>query len=84
MLLPADDPHDVGLEGVRRKLAHDLYYVREVSGSLDVRIAVCTACYFVAAAIDAVRQRLLKSYGAAAERVRGLSGDDEQGCERAA
>src|SRR5688572_15166900 len=41
MLLPADDPNDVALEGLRRKLAHDLYYVREVSVLLDVRIAIC-------------------------------------------
>ena len=84
MLLPADDPHDVGLEGVRRKLNHDLYYIRELGFLLDLRIAVCTPCYFLAAAVDAFRQGLLRSYGNAAESVRDAGGADEEGRERAA
>jgi lipopolysaccharide/colanic/teichoic acid biosynthesis glycosyltransferase len=84
MLLPADDPNDVALAGLRRKLAYDLYYVREVSVLLDLRIAICTPCYFLAAAIDAVRQNLLRSHGAAADRVLGVAETDDEGCERAA
>jgi hypothetical protein len=50
---------------------------------LDARIAVCTPCYFLAAAIDAFRQALLRSHGAAAE-LTGTDSDDDEGCERAA
>lgn len=35
-------PADTNLEGVRRKLAYDLYYVRQTSFWLDVRILFCT------------------------------------------
>ena len=30
---------------VRRKLAHDLYYIRHLNPSLDLRILICTAFY---------------------------------------
>ena len=36
-------PPDTTIESVRRKLAYDLYYVRQVSFWLDVRILFCTA-----------------------------------------
>ena len=36
-------PADTDLESVRRKLAYDLYYVRQISFWLDLRILVCTA-----------------------------------------
>ncbi len=36
-------PADTDLESVRRKLAYDLYYVRQVSFWLDLRILGCTA-----------------------------------------
>ena len=65
MRLPADDPHDAEYEGVRMKLDHDLYYIREVSFALDARIALCTPCYFAAAALKAVSKGLLQSHGAA-------------------
>lgn len=73
MLLPADDPNDKNYVGLRRKLAHDLYYVREVSPLLDLRVAISTPCYFISAAIDAVRKGSIKSYGAAADRESGLT-----------
>jgi lipopolysaccharide/colanic/teichoic acid biosynthesis glycosyltransferase len=38
-------PPDTDLESVRRKLAHDLYYVRHLSPWLDLRLLACTACY---------------------------------------
>jgi lipopolysaccharide/colanic/teichoic acid biosynthesis glycosyltransferase len=84
MLLPADDPHDVAMEGVRRKLSHDLYYIRELGILLDLRIAICTPCYFLAAAVDSVRQGLLRSHGNAAECACEVAGPDEEGRERAA
>ena len=64
MLLPADSD----LEGVRRKLAHDLYYCNHVSLLLDLRIAICTPIYFLAAATRELSQRLVRGYGVAAER----------------
>src|SRR5207253_1788196 len=38
-------PADTDLESVRRKLAHDLYYVQNVNPWLDVRVLVCTGFY---------------------------------------
>jgi len=68
MLLPADNPQDAELACVQRKLAHDVYYVRELSFMLDCRIAFSTPCYFLAAAIDALREGFVRSYGAAVDR----------------
>jgi lipopolysaccharide/colanic/teichoic acid biosynthesis glycosyltransferase len=36
-------PPDTDLGSVRRKLAHDLYYIRHLSPWLDLRLLVCTA-----------------------------------------
>lgn len=38
-------PPDTDLESVRRKLAHDLYYVRHLSPWLDLKLFICTAFY---------------------------------------
>ena len=62
MLLPADDPNDANYDCARQKLAHDLLYIREISPVLDVKIAICTTCYFFAAAIEVLRRSLLRSY----------------------
>ena len=40
-------PPDTDLESVRRKLAYDLYYVRNVSAWLDLRILVLTLQLFI-------------------------------------
>lgn len=72
MLLPADDPNDVELIGLRRKLAHDLYYVREAGFLMDLRIACSTPCYFIAAAIDAARKGFIRSYGKNVEGTHGI------------
>jgi lipopolysaccharide/colanic/teichoic acid biosynthesis glycosyltransferase len=40
-------PPDSDLASVARKLAYDLYYLREVSFLGDVRIILCTLCYLV-------------------------------------
>jgi lipopolysaccharide/colanic/teichoic acid biosynthesis glycosyltransferase len=37
-------PPDSNLASVRTKLAHDLYYIRRLGFSLDLRILACTAC----------------------------------------
>ncbi len=38
-------PPDSDLTSVRRKLAHDLYYIRHLSPWLDLRLLVCTGAY---------------------------------------
>jgi lipopolysaccharide/colanic/teichoic acid biosynthesis glycosyltransferase len=38
-------PPDTELESVRRKLAHDLYYIEHLSPWLDLRILCCTVLY---------------------------------------
>jgi lipopolysaccharide/colanic/teichoic acid biosynthesis glycosyltransferase len=61
-------PADTDLEGVRKKLAHDMYYVREISFLLDLRIAFSTAFYFAGAACSALCDAMVKSYGRQVER----------------
>jgi len=65
-------PADVDVAGVRRKLAHDLYYIRRMSLVLDLRIAAATAHYFIAAAANAVRLSVMRSAGHPAERDGGF------------
>jgi len=48
-------PADTDLESVRRKLAYDLYYVRQVSVWLDLRILVCTAFKVLGVPFDVLR-----------------------------
>jgi lipopolysaccharide/colanic/teichoic acid biosynthesis glycosyltransferase len=38
-------PPDSDLESVRRKLVYDLYYLREETLLLDLKLLACTACY---------------------------------------
>jgi lipopolysaccharide/colanic/teichoic acid biosynthesis glycosyltransferase len=38
-------PADTDLESVRHKLAHDLYYIENLSPLLDLKILCCTAAY---------------------------------------
>ena len=40
-------PADTDLDSVRKKLAYDLYYMRNLSPTLDLRILLCTALYAV-------------------------------------
>ena len=60
-------PADTDLEGVRMKLAHDLYYIRNVGLVMDLRIAACTAFYFTAAAATALCNTAVGSYGRAVQ-----------------
>lgn len=78
MLVPADDPKDPQLRSVRRKLAHDLYYIREVNMSLDARIAFSTACYFTASAVESLCKSFVRAPGEAVkvEMVDLLPDDD--------
>jgi lipopolysaccharide/colanic/teichoic acid biosynthesis glycosyltransferase len=41
-------PPDSDIESVRRKLAHDLFYIRELSPWLDLRLMLCTGLYALA------------------------------------
>ncbi len=79
MLAPADDPRDPELRSVRRKLAHDLFYVREVNMSLDVRIALSTACFFTASAVESLCKSFVRAPGKAVkiEMVDLLPEEDE-------
>ena len=79
MLLPADDPNDASFAGVRRKLAYDLYYVRNLSAWLDLRVALATPCYFAAAAAQAAGEFAAKVLTAV--RYRLLRGMSPQGAE---
>jgi len=69
MRLPADSD----LEGVRLKLAYDLYYIRHLNPMLDARIAVCTAFYFMGAAADAICQMAVGTYGRDVEKAIGAA-----------
>jgi lipopolysaccharide/colanic/teichoic acid biosynthesis glycosyltransferase len=40
-------PADTDLDSVRKKLAYDLFYIRNLTPVLDLRILVCTALYAV-------------------------------------
>jgi len=66
MLLPADDPNDTKLLGLRKKLGHDLYYISHMNLGMDLRIAIATPCYFFTAAIEAMRIKMLDPMGRAA------------------
>jgi lipopolysaccharide/colanic/teichoic acid biosynthesis glycosyltransferase len=73
MLLPADSD----LFSVKRKVAHDLHYIRHVGPAMDLRIALCTACYFFAAAAKAACKVLVGGYGKAIARTCDLPEADQ-------
>jgi lipopolysaccharide/colanic/teichoic acid biosynthesis glycosyltransferase len=51
-------PPDTDLESVRRKLAHDLYYIRNLTPWLDLRLLTCTVFYAVGIPIGMLRRAL--------------------------
>ena len=51
-------PPDTDLESVRRKLSHDLYYIRHLGPWLDLRLLACTACYALGIPLRLVRRVL--------------------------
>jgi lipopolysaccharide/colanic/teichoic acid biosynthesis glycosyltransferase len=61
-------PADLDLDHVRRKLMYDLYYVREISLQLDLRILLGTFFYMFGVTFKALGKLLVKSHGVAAER----------------
>lgn len=54
-------PPDSDLESVRRKLAYDLHYVREVSVMMDLRILFATFFKFLASGIEAMSHALVRN-----------------------
>lgn len=75
-------PADLGLHTVRKKLVYDLYYVREANPWLDLRIALSTMLYLFGVLFHSLGRRMVRPYGAAAERddeLNGLTSDEE--CE---
>src|SRR5436309_2289426 len=70
-------PPDTDLGSVRRKLAHDLYYVRHLSPGLDLRLLLCTALYALGVPFR-VAGRLLAVPGreAVEEDLRQVLGDE--------
>jgi lipopolysaccharide/colanic/teichoic acid biosynthesis glycosyltransferase len=52
-------PPDTDIASVRRKLAHDLYYVRRLSPWFDLRIALCTVLYLMGASVNFLSKFLL-------------------------
>jgi lipopolysaccharide/colanic/teichoic acid biosynthesis glycosyltransferase len=62
-------PPDADLEDVRKKLVYDLYYVREVSPMMDLRVAVSTALQMTGVALHAVGKLLVRGYGADADQL---------------
>jgi lipopolysaccharide/colanic/teichoic acid biosynthesis glycosyltransferase len=81
-------PPDSDLESVRRKLAHDLYYVRCLSPWLDLRILLCTALYVSGAPVLFLRRILLvpgreqvrRTYESVAARATPLAGQLQPSC----
>jgi lipopolysaccharide/colanic/teichoic acid biosynthesis glycosyltransferase len=51
-------PPDVDLEGVRKKLAYDLYYIDHYGAWLDFRIFVCTLLFLLACPLRLSRRLL--------------------------
>jgi len=84
MLVPADDPDDRHFVCARRKLAHDLYYVRELSLMLDLRIALCTACFFTGSAIDCIRGSVIRVHRMAVDRAMADAHEAQAETEQAA
>jgi lipopolysaccharide/colanic/teichoic acid biosynthesis glycosyltransferase len=68
-------PADTGLESVRQKLAHDVYYIQNLGIVLDLRIAVCTFFFFAHLACQAVCSAVVGSYGREVESRLGGSAE---------
>jgi hypothetical protein len=65
MLLPAD----TDISGVRKKLAYDLYYVENISPTLDLRISLSTAMYFLAEVAEIWSKVFVKKHGVQVEQI---------------
>jgi lipopolysaccharide/colanic/teichoic acid biosynthesis glycosyltransferase len=64
--LPADSDEN----GVRRKLSHDLYYIRQRGFLLDLQLTISTLPYLVARFSKLLSELLIRSHGQRADRQR--------------
>ena len=71
-------PADRGLHTVSRKLAYDLYYIREVSPWLDLRIALSTVVYLCGAMFGSISELPRSHYSAADQNDIELIDDDSE------
>lgn len=62
-------PPDIDIDGVRRKLAYDLYYVRHCSLWLDLRVLLATALHILAVPYPTIRQLLFLPRCKTVERI---------------
>ncbi len=70
-------PPDTDIGSVRRKLAHDLYYVRHLGPWLDLRILLCTALYALGVPFRvAGRLLVVPGHDAVEEDLRLVLGDE--------
>jgi len=70
-------PADSDVSGVRRKLSHDLYYIRERGFILDLQIVLSTLPYLLARFSKSLSELLIRSHGKRADRQRNLGGQTE-------
>jgi lipopolysaccharide/colanic/teichoic acid biosynthesis glycosyltransferase len=61
-------PPDTDVESVRRKLAHDLYYIRHLSPWLDLKLLICTPFYSLGAPFGLLARALGLPASAEVER----------------
>ncbi|MGE5611975.1 MAG: sugar transferase [Bacillota bacterium] len=60
-------PADSDVSDVRRKLSHDLYYLRELSLGLDLRILICTLFHLASLCLNSVGRLFVRSCAKAVE-----------------
>ncbi len=74
-------PADCTLDSVDRKLAHDLYYIRQLSPWLDLRLLLCTALYALGVSFDQTCRLLgIPDSQTVAEGVQDLLGELTPAC----
>jgi lipopolysaccharide/colanic/teichoic acid biosynthesis glycosyltransferase len=69
-------PADTDLDSVRRKLAHDLYYIRNLSLLLDARVLLATVLHVLSTASAALCRRVTKSFAPVVDDFRPIMNDD--------
>jgi lipopolysaccharide/colanic/teichoic acid biosynthesis glycosyltransferase len=59
---------DINVDGVRRKLAHDLYYVRRIGPVIDIQLALATVLYLAGRVAKSAAELIVRAHGRRAER----------------
>jgi hypothetical protein len=70
-------PADSDVSGVRRKLSHDLYYIRQRGFILDLQLALSTVPYLLARFSKSLSELLIRSHGQRADRQKNLISQTE-------